>query len=309
MEFLSSWDQVVQNLRGRLEARRRAVAVAPCDAGTLEALAAAVQEGLIRPTLVGDRAKIEPALGRWGLNVEPQALVHQPEPAAAARAAVALVRAGQGDFLVKGEIDTRELLKAAVDRDAGLGDGRLMSHAALLEAPKYSKMLLVADGGMIERPTLEQKKGILANSAGLLRTLGYDRPIVAVLAAVEKVNPRMPETVDAQALERLNREGAITGCLVEGPLSLDLALVPRKAALKGYRGQAAGRADVLLVPDLCVGNCLIKALTEMAGAVMAGVVVGARAPMVVTSRGSSAEEKRRSIILAAALARPAALQL
>jgi phosphate butyryltransferase len=276
------------------------VVAAAQDAPTLSAVRDAARDGLAAPVLVGDKPAILALAAKLRFDLDPAAVHDQPDAEKAARLAVSLIREGRGDFLMKGFLSTAQLLKAVVDKENGLGQGRLMSHAAWLEVPKYHKMLVITDGGLVPRPTLSQKKEIIGHAVNMLLALGYERPIVGVLAGTEEVSPRMIETVDAAALKEMNQKGGIAGCFVEGPISLDLALVKEKAEIKKYGSPAAGEADILAVPDLCTGNCVSKALVEMGGARLAGLVLGARAPVVVTSRASSAEEKYLSLVLAAA---------
>jgi len=299
MQYFSTWNEVVASVK-KLTAVKKVVVAAAQDEHSLEAVAEVARDGLVAPVLVGDREAISPLIEKLGLPVKADDLHHEPDVEKAARLAVELVRRGRGDFLMKGLLETSQLLKAVVDKEHGLGRGRLMSHVAYQKIPQYHKMLITTDGGMVVYPTLEQKKEILENAVDMLLAMGYDRPKVAVLAGVEKVNPKMPETVDADALKAMNLAGEIKNCLVEGPISMDLALVKAKAVIKKYASEVAGEADILLMPNLCTGNCVGKAFTEMAGAKMAGLIMGARAPIVVTSRGSSAEEKYLSLVLAAA---------
>jgi phosphate butyryltransferase len=202
---------------------------------------------------------------------------------------------------MKGKLETDEMLKPVVNKESGIGTGRLMSLFVIFESPYYHKLLVVTDGGMVTYPTLEQKKAIIENTVGTLEALGYENPKIAVLAAVEKLNPKMPETVDADALYRMNLEGGIKGCIVAGPVSLDLSLDPEAAAIQGYRSPVAGDADVIIGPNIHTGNALGKSITVLGGGRMAGIVVGARVPVIVTSRGSSSEEKYLSLALAAAV--------
>lgn len=299
MEYLKNWAEVIGRL-SKNSSPRRVVVAAAHDEHSLEAVARVVKDGLVRPVLVGDREGILPLAEKFGLAADSADIRHEPDSDRAAALAVALVKAGEGDFLMKGALETSQLLKAAVDKDKGLGRGRLMSHVAFQEVPAYHKMLLTTDGGMVIYPDLEQKRQILENAVEMLLALGYDQPKAAVLAGVEKVNPKMPETLDGAALKEMNQKGEIKNCLVEGPISLDLALVKEKAAIKKYESPVAGEADILLMPNLCTGNCVGKTLLELAGARMAGLVLGAAAPIVLTSRGATAEEKYLSLVLAAA---------
>lgn len=200
---------------------------------------------------------------------------------------------------MKGKLQTADLLKAVVDKEKGLRTGNVISHVAILEIPAYRKLIAVTDGGMVMYPNLDEKKQILENSVNVFLAMGYECPKVAVLCAVETVNPKMPETVDADTLKNMNRDGEIKDCMVEGPISLDLTFNKESAEIKGYSSPVTGDADILLVPNITTGNIMSKALIEMAGATMAGMVVGAKVPIVLTSRGASSEEKYLSLVLSA----------
>ena len=303
---LTSFSQLEEQVKGLSEARTMAVAVA-ADAHTLEAVMAARKEGLVRPVLVGDKARILAILAEMGETVPDSDIYDEPEEAAACAHAVALVREGRADFLMKGKVDTKVILKAVVNKEHGLGvPGAIMSHVTLFEVPAYHKILAPVDGGMVTYPTLEQKKGIIENTVAVLHKLGYDCPKVGVLACAEKPNPKMPETLDGQALAEMNRAGEITGCVVDGPISFDCAIDRSIADFKGYESPVAGDCDILVAPNIHAGNIMGKMLVCFAGAKMAGFIAGARCPIVLTSRGSSAEEKRLSIVLAAAASRPEA---
>lgn len=237
-----------------------------------------------------------------GLDQSRVEVIHQPEPNAAARHAVALVRAGKADVLMKGTLQTAELLHAVVDKAEGISRGGVMSHLAFEEVDSYHKFFAITDSGMLLSPDLEQKKQLIQNAVDTFHALGNDCPKVAVLAAAETVNPKIQASVDAAALEQWQKEGGIGGCVIEGPLSYDLAMDRRSVEQKGWKGAVAGDADILVVPDLVSGNLLGKALAFSGGAKMAGIIVGAKAPIVVTSRGSGAEEKYLSLLLACMMA-------
>ncbi len=297
---LTNFAQLEEKVRGMREARRMAVAVA-ADAHTLEAALEARKEGLVRPVLVGDGAKILQILSDMGETVPDSDIYDEPDETAACEKAVALVREGAASFLMKGRVDTKVILKATVNKEHGLGvPGAIMSHVTLFEIPAYHKILAPVDGGMVTYPTLEQKKGIIENTVAVLHKLGYECPKVGILACAEKVNPKMPETLDAQALAEMNRRGELTGCIVDGPISFDCAVDKTLADFKGYESPIAGDCDILLAPNIHAGNIMGKMLVCFSGAKMAGFIAGARCPIVLTSRGSSAEEKRMSIVLAAA---------
>ncbi|MBQ5754229.1 MAG: phosphate butyryltransferase [Oscillospiraceae bacterium] len=298
MEY-KSFAQLAQAVGQRAKTARMAVAAA-ADEHTLEAAFRAMDEGLVQPVLVGDLPAIRAILEKLGRTLPESCLYHQPDPAQAARKAVALIREGKADFLMKGKLDTSALLKAVVDKENGLGGGGVMSHFTMFEVPGYHKLLTPVDGGMVTYPTLEEKAAIIQNTVGVLRALGYSCPKVGVLACVEKVNPKMPETLDAAALVQMNREGKLTDCIVEGPISYDCAMSAEIARVKGYESRIAGDVDILLAPNIHAGNIMGKMLLVTCGAKMAGFVAGAACPIVLTSRGSSAQEKYLSILLSCA---------
>ena len=206
-----------------------------------------------------------------------------------------------GDLDGINKMETAQILKPAVNKETGLGTGRVMSHFVFDELPHYHKLLVTTDGGMMTYPTLEQKAQIIENTVETLKALGYENPKIAAVAAVEKVNPKMPETVEARELKEMNERGEIKDCVVEGPISLDIALDKECADIKGFESPVAGDADVILVPNIQVGNILGKSITIIAKGNMAGFVVGAQVPIVFCSRGSSAKEKFLSLALAAAV--------
>ncbi|HNY19626.1 MAG TPA: phosphate acyltransferase, partial [Flexilinea sp.] len=190
-------------------------------------------------------------------------------------------------------------LKAVVDREHGLNRGGIMSHFTVFEVPTYHKLLAPVDGGMVTYPDLQQKKCIIENTVETFHAIGYECPKVGVLACIEKVNPKMPETVDGNALKEMNQRGEISGCIVEGPISYDCAVSREIAELKDFRSPCAGDCDILLAPNIHAGNIMGKMLAVTCGAKLAGFVVGAKCPVVMTSRGSSAEEKYLSIVISA----------
>lgn len=281
---------------------RKAVVAAAHDEHTLQAVFAAQKDGLIEPILVGRREEVLELGQRLGCPVSPDQVVDARDEFECAAQAVALIRTGQGQMLIKGMLQTGTLLKAVVSKETGIRASQVMSHVAILDVPSYHKLLYITDGGMVIAPDLPQKRAILQNVLDFCRFLGYDAPKAAVLCAVENVNPHMQETLDAAALKDEARSGAFGSCFVEGPISLDLATDRQAAAIKGYRSPVAGDADILLVPSITVGNVLGKALYGLAGGKMAGVVLGACAPITVNSRGASPDEKYDSILLCAAMA-------
>lgn len=299
---LTSFSQLEELVKGMKSAQRMAVAVA-ADEHTLDAAMAARKEGLVVPILVGDKTRVLQILEEMGEAVPEEDIFDEPDEVAACEKAVALVREGKADFLMKGKVDTKVILKAVVNKEHGLGLGGVMSHVTIFEVPAYHKLFVPVDGGMVTYPTLEQKKGIIENTVAVLHKLGYDCPKVGILACVEKFNPKMPETVDAKELKEMNERGEITGCIIDGPVSLDCATDKEIADFKGYESPIAGDVDIVVAPNIHAGNIMGKMLVGFAGAKMAGFIAGARCPIVLTSRGSSAEEKRLSIVLAAAASR------
>ncbi len=297
---LKNFDELIEKVKSFPEPKRVVVAAAG-DEHTLEAIREAANEGIVKPVLVGDRTRIVEIAGEIGLDVAEEDIYDEPDAVAAAQRSVALIHEGRGDFIMKGKLETSQILKPVVNRETGLGTGRVMSHFVFDELPYYHKLLVTTDGGMMTYPTLEQKKDIIVNTVETLKALGYENPKIACVAAVEKVNPKMPETVEADALKQMNRNGELTDCIVEGPISLDIALSKEIADLKGFDSPVAGDADVILVPNIQVGNILGKSITVIARGNMAGFIVGAKVPIVLTSRGSSAKEKYLSLVLASAV--------
>ena len=280
--------------------KKRMVIAAAGEEHTLQAALHARKEGIITPVLVGDKIEIKKILNDLNETIPEEDIYDVPDIKEAAEKAVELVREKKGDFLMKGFLDTSVILKAVVNKEKGLGKGGVMSHFTMFEVPNYHKILVAVDGGMVTYPTLEQKKSIIENTVEVLRSYGYENPKVAVLSCVEKVNPKMPETVEADALSKMNENGEITGCVVAGPVSYDCAMSSEVAKLKKFDNPVAGNADILVAPNIHAGNIMGKMLTITCGAKMAGFIVGAKCPIVLTSRGSSSEEKYLSIVMSAA---------
>ena len=293
--------ELVEKLKASPRSVRMAVAAAG-DEHTVEAVLNARKEGIVSPILVGDKALIDAALIKFGASVPAEDIYDVPDLAESAKFAVQLVREGKANLLMKGKLDTSVMLRPVVNKETGIGKGGVMSHFTAFEVPSYHKLLVPVDGGMVTYPTLEQKKSIIENTVGALRAMGYDEVKVGVLACVEKVNPKMPETVEADALKQMNLRGEITGCIVEGPISYDCAVSREIADFKGFQSPVAGDVDVLVAPNIHAGNIMGKMLACTAGAKMAGFIVGAYVPIVLTSRGSTPLEKYNSIAIAAAAA-------
>ena len=280
---------------------KEAVVAAAHDEHTLQAVFAARRDGLIRPILVGRREEILSIARGLGEELDPARVADAGDDAQCAAKSVELIRSGAGAMLIKGMLPTGTLLKAVVSRETGIRDSQVMSHVAILDVPSSHKLLYITDGGMVVAPALEQKRHILQNAVDFCRLLGYDCPKAAALCAVETVGPTMPETADGAVLKAEGARGDFGPCLVEGPISLDLATDKEAAAVKGYRSPVAGDADILLAPSIAAGNLLGKSLYGLAGGEMAGVVLGAKVPITVNSRGATAEEKYWSILICAAM--------
>ena len=260
------------------------------------------RDGYVDPVLVGKGSDIRQMLVDFGEDPDAYQIVDVDSDEKAAFESVRLVRDGQADIILKGNIQTRDLLKAVVNSDTGIKNAEVLSHVALFEIPNYPKIVALTDGGMIVEPDFEAKKSIIKNALSVMNRLGYSNPKVAVLAAAEQVNPKSKASTEARALQDINRSGGLDGCVIDGPISLDLALDPETVVAKNYQGLIRGDADVLIAPDIVAGNLLGKSFSFVAGGRMAGVIVGASAPVVVTSRASTTAEKLYSIILALALA-------
>ncbi len=280
------------------------VAVAhPCDGASLGAVAEATEARLIVPILVGPEAKIRAAAAASGVDIGSFRIVDAPHSHAAAAEAAALVRAGQAEVLMKGSLHTDEFMQAVVTSASGLRTGRRLSHVYIIDVPAYPRPLLVTDAAVNIAPNLEQKRDIVQNAIDLAHRMGIGEPRVAILSAVETVNPAIPSTLEAAALCKMAERGQITGGLVDGPLAFDNAVSPEAARGKGIASPVAGRADILVVPDLEAGNMLAKQLTFLAGADAAGVVLGARVPIVLTSRADGRRTRIASCAVAVLMAR------
>ena len=279
--------------------KRRVAVVEAADTHVLEAVRHAVEVGLVEPLLFGKRAEVEAKLAAMDLDITAWEIVDSPEPAISALQAGIAVKEGRADFILKGLIATGQLLKGLFKEETGFRTGRLISHMNIVQLRTYPKLLALCDAAINISPTLEQKKDILQNAVDALTRMGITQPKVAVLASAETVNEKMPESVDAAALKRMNEQGEITGCVVEGPISYDLAVCRESAETKGYESPVAGDADLLVCPNIVTANVLIKCLRHSAEALTAGIVIGGRVPVVLNSRAASAEDKYRTMILAA----------
>ena len=282
----------------------------PCEASALAGALEAGAKGLITPILVGPAAKIEEIARRERIDLGRTRIVDAPHSHAAAAKAVELVRQGEAELLMKGSLHTDELLSAVVARETGLRTGRRISHVFLMDVPTYHKVLIVTDAAINIAPTLEDKVDIVQNAIDLAVTLGVTTPKVAILAAVETVNSKMQATLDAAALCKMAERKQITSGILDGPLAFDNAISKDAARTKGITSEVAGDPDILLAPDLEAGNILAKQLTFLANADSAGLVLGARVPIILTSRADSVRSRIAScgVAMLAAHARRQALQ-
>jgi phosphate acetyltransferase len=269
-----------------LPALRTAV-VHPCDPGSLEGTVEAARLGLIAPILVGPRARIESVAVHAGIAIAGYPLVDAGHSHAAAAAAVQLVREGKAEALMKGSLHTDELMGEVVSRDSGLRTARRISHCFVMDVPQNEQALIVTDAAINIAPSLDVKMDILQNAIDLGHALQFGEVRVAILSAMETVNPKMPSTIEAAALCKMVDRRQVSGALVDGPLALDNAINLEAARIKQIDSRVAGRANVLMVPDLESGNMLAKSLSFLAGADAAGIVLGARVPIILTSRADS----------------------
>jgi phosphate butyryltransferase len=286
----------------RANGPKSVVAVGAHQDSVLEAAGAAQQAGIARTILVGDEPEILVQADKCGVDVSAMFIIHEPNLSQAAAKAMALVSDGQAQIAMKGKVDTATFLRAALDRELGLRTGRLLSHVAVFYMRDLERLILISDAGVNIAPNLEQKADIVRNAIGVAHKLGILEPRVAVLASTETVNPRIPANVEAAALAKMADRKQITGALIDGPLALDNAISPDAARDKDISSPVAGRADILIPPDIEAGNVLVKAIVYFARHPMAGVVVGAKAPLILPSRSDTFESKLSSLALGVVMA-------
>ncbi|WP_269668048.1 phosphate acetyltransferase [Paraburkholderia sp. SOS3] len=276
--------------------------VHPCDQSSLQGAIEAARMGLIAPILVGPAERIAAIAKQYGIDISPYPIVDAPFSHASAEAAVQLVREGRAQALMKGSLHTDELMSAVVNRESGLRTARRVSHCFVMDVPGHANALIITDAAVNIAPTLDEKVDILQNAIDLGHALKMEEVRVAILSAMETVNPKVPSTIEAAALCKMVDRHQITGALVDGPLALDNAIDPEAARIKKIDSPVAGRANVLMVPDLEAGNMLAKSLSFLAGADAAGVVLGARVPIILTSRADSVMTRLASCAVAALVA-------
>jgi len=276
---------------------KRLVVAAAEDHVVLKAVSEAKKAEIADPVLVGNREKMEKEAEVIGLDLKDYEIVEAENELEAAKKAVEMVSKGQGDFLMKGKIKTGDLMRTVLAEEYGLRTGKVMAMVSVFEIPNFDRLLIISDAGMLIAPTLEQKVHIIEHSVSVAKVLGIELPKVAVVGAVEVVNPKMPATLDAAILSKMNQRGQIKGCIVDGPFALDNVVSEEAAKHKGIESPVAGKADIIVTPDIEAGNILYKALIFLAGAKVASVILGAKVPVVLTSRADSDESKLYSIAL------------
>ncbi len=275
---------------------KRKVAVVPAqDEHTLEAISHAYRDGMVEPVLIGDEPKIREILAQIGTDADKMTIIHVEDPTEAIQKAADMARDGEVDCIMKGKTETEALMKVLVNRERGIRKNDTMSLLAFMESPNYHKVFAITDVGLLTYPSKDQKKAAIQNAVEAFHALGVEQPKVAILAAVEKVNPKMKETVEAAEI----KEEGVEGCIIEGPISYDLAMDPASAPIKGYVSPVAGDADLLVVPDIVSGNIAAKTITVIGGGRTGGVVLGAKVPVLLVSRAASADDKYMSIVIAA----------
>jgi phosphotransacetylase len=280
-------------------APRLAIVAGANDEHVLQAVFAAQDKGFLNPVLLGDKEEITRSIKEIGRLEKPYEIVHVEGGVNPASVAVQLVRGGKGDFIVKGRMETKDLLKPILNKETGLNSKRFITHFGLMQLKNHHKLLSISDCVVIPHPSLEDKAKIISVCAATLRKLGYEKPVIGVMCAVETVSEKMPETVDAQSLQRLAESGEFGDAVVIGPISYDLATDKESAAIKGYGSPYAGEVDMLLVPHMVTGNAMSKIWNSEPENKMAGCIVGADIPIALTSRSASMEQKLNSIMLCA----------
>jgi len=298
---------MIKNFKELLETAKsqkmmKIVVAAAQDEDVIKAVSQAKEIGIAEPVLVGDKAKIVSIMYELGIPSGEFEIMDEPDLIQAARKSVKLVREGKGDFLMKGILQTADIMRAVLDKEEGLRTDNLISHVMVYEVPTYNKLLYLTDGGMNVAPDLSQKVQILENAVKVCKAMKMEKIYASCIAGAETVNPKIPATVDAKAIEDMKDKWEEQGVVVQGPVALDLAISSEACAHKGFKGEGGGKADILLVPYYEVGNAMGKAMTYFAGAKSAGVIMGAKVPIVLVSRADSAETKLLSIALGSVVA-------
>lgn len=295
--MLRTYDEIFRRVEATVRRKTIAIAMAE-DFSVLGACQSVTEKGLANTLLVGDPTRIKKVADAIGFDLPPDAIVPAYTEEESAAKAVQLVRTGRAEILMKGHASTPVLMKAVLNRNTGLRKGDILSHVAVAEVPTYPRLILLTDGGINILPDLETKKAILRNALTVAARLEIAPPRVAVLCPIEKVNPKIQETLDAAELQQLAEKGVFGDAIVEGPIATDVALSAQAAERKGLTSRIAGQTDLFLVPNLTCGNALIKILMFLANAKVGGIVMGASVPIILLSRADNPEEKLYSIALA-----------
>lgn len=292
--MIKNFEQLKEMLKA-MSVKRKVAVVPAQDEHTLEAISHAYRDGMVEPVLIGDEPKIREILAQIGTDADKMTIIHVEDPTEAIQKAADMARDGEVDCIMKGKTETGALMKVLVNRERGIRKNDTMSLLAFMESPNYHKVFAITDVGLLTYPSKDQKKAAIQNAVEAFHALGVEQPKVAILAAVEKVNPKMKETVEAAEI----KEEGVDGCIIEGPISYDLAMDPASAPIKGYVSPVAGDADLLVVPDIVSGNIAAKTITVIGGGRTGGVVLGAKVPVLLVSRAASADDKYMSIVIAA----------
>ncbi|MGX7394144.1 phosphate acyltransferase [Carnobacterium mobile] len=294
--MIQNFGSLMQELTQNKAEPKKVAVVKAASRHALESIFELAKKGLVIPYLIDNEKAINEQLSQIDIEKAPYFIVPTETDTEAAFKGVEMAREKKVEFIMKGDLQTGTLLKEVVNRTTGIREQKVLSHLALIEVPAYPKLIGVTDGGMVLIPTFDQKKAIIENAAEVMRSLGYQQPKIAVLSAAEIVQPKLPASAEAAELttEFINEKNFT----VEGPISLDIALNPAAANEKHYQGKIQGDTDVLVTPDIVSGNALSKSMTLLAGGEMAGIIIGAKVPIILTSRSSSAAEKRNSLLLA-----------
>jgi phosphate butyryltransferase len=298
--MIKNFDEVLSMAQSQ-STKKVAVAVAQ-DKPVLEAIKDACEIGLVEAVLVGNRDKIEKVAKEINMDLSKFEIIHEADAAKAALIAVELVSTGKADMVMKGLVDTASFLRAVLNKEKGLRTGKLMSHVAVFEVPGIDRLLFLTDAAFNMYPQLKEKIDIVNNAVTVAKAVGIETPKVAPICAVEVVNPDMPATLDASILSKMSERGQIKGCIIDGPLALDNALSVEAAEHKGITGEVAGKADILLMPNIEAGNIMYKTLSYTTRSKSGAILVGTSAPVVLTSRNDSHETKMNAIALAALVA-------
>ncbi|AAK81016.1 phosphate butyryltransferase [Clostridium acetobutylicum] len=298
--MIKSFNEIIMKVKSK-EMKKVAVAVAQ-DEPVLEAVRDAKKNGIADAILVGDHDEIVSIALKIGMDVNDFEIVNEPNVKKAALKAVELVSTGKADMVMKGLVNTATFLRSVLNKEVGLRTGKTMSHVAVFETEKFDRLLFLTDVAFNTYPELKEKIDIVNNSVKVAHAIGIENPKVAPICAVEVINPKMPSTLDAAMLSKMSDRGQIKGCVVDGPLALDIALSEEAAHHKGVTGEVAGKADIFLMPNIETGNVMYKTLTYTTDSKNGGILVGTSAPVVLTSRADSHETKMNSIALAALVA-------